>query len=183
MFSELLGLFAPYICLVNAKENIPTSDAPEMIMISRADYEAMVAENLKLQETVKDFAAKLLSLQQQVQQYTRMIFGSKSERFMPGDKSQMAMELEGTENPGPEPITETITYSRKKAGVDEKPGHSRVELPADLPHGWCGQRLQRRGVHARGRHPVGRRRPQVPRRIGADTMTDCAIVRFEQGAG
>jgi len=133
VFSELSTVFAPYICLVNANDNIATSAGPDMIMLPRADYEAMVAENLKLQETVRDFAAKLLSLQQQVQQYTRVIFGSKSERFMPGDKSQMAMELEGTENPAPEPITKTITYSRKKAGVDEKPGHSRVELPADLP--------------------------------------------------
>lgn len=126
-------MFAPYICLVNATDNIATSAAPEMIMISRTDYEAMVAENLKLRETVKDFSEKLLSLQQQVQQYTRMIFGSKSERFIPTDKSQMAMALEGTENPAPEPTIETITYTRKKSGEDEKPGHSRVELPADLP--------------------------------------------------
>jgi len=118
---------------MNLSDNTPASIPPDMIMLPRVEYEEMVAQNLKLQETVKDFASKLLSLQQQVQQYTRMIFGSKSERFMPTDKSQMIMELQGTENPYPEPITETITYSRKKAGVEEKPGHSRVELPADLP--------------------------------------------------
>ena len=102
-------------------------------MIPRADYEAMVAENAKFREEVKDFEAKLISLQQQVQQYARMIFGSKSERFLPTDKAQMVMELEGAENPAPDLPTETITYTRKKSAEEQKPGHSRVELPSDLP--------------------------------------------------
>ena len=118
---------------MNAKDNIPPSEASDMITIPRADYEAMIAENAKLQETVKDFASKLISLQQQVQQYARMIFGSKSERFIPIDKAQMTMELEGAENPVPQIPTETITYTRKKSGEEQKPGHGRVELPADLP--------------------------------------------------
>ena len=118
---------------MNLSDNTPASIPPDMILISRVEYEEMVSENLKLQETVRDFSAKLLSLQQQVQQYTRMIFGSKSERFMPTDKSQITLELEGVDNPVKEIPTETITYTRKKAGVEEKPGHSRVELPADLP--------------------------------------------------
>jgi transposase len=126
-------VFAWYICRVNATDNISTSAAPDMITIPRAEYEAMVAQNAKLLEMVKDFEAKLISLHQQVQQYTRMIFGSKSERFMPIDKAQMTMELEGTENPAPQPPTETITYTRKKTGEGQKPGHGRVELPAHLP--------------------------------------------------
>ena len=133
MFSRWPYLFALYICLVNAQDNTSTSAAPDMIMIPRADYEAMVAENAKFREEVKDFEAKLISLQQQVQQYARMIFGSKSERFLPTDKAQMAMELEGAENPAPDLPTETITYTRKKSAEEQKPGHSRVELPSDLP--------------------------------------------------
>ena len=124
---------ALYICHVDARNNILTSSAPDMIMVPRAEHEMMVAENAKLHEMVKDFEAKLISLHQQIQQYTRMIFGSKSERFMPIDKAQIALELEGIENPAPELPVETITYTRKKAGEEQKPGHGRVELPADLP--------------------------------------------------
>ncbi len=133
MFSELSGLFAPYICHVNLNDNIPASETPDMITIPRSEYEAIVAENARNSKAVKDFEAKLLSLQHLVEQYSRMFYGSRSERFMPGDKSQMSIELEGIENPAPEPTTETITYTRKKGGTEEKSGHSRVELPADLP--------------------------------------------------
>lgn len=122
-----------YLCHVSAQNNIPTSTDPDMIMIPRAEYEVMVAENVKLHEMVKDFEAKLISLHQQIQQYTRMIFGSKSERFIAMDKAQMSMELEGVENPALQPLTETITYTRKKTGDEQKPGHSRVELPDHLP--------------------------------------------------
>src|ERR1039457_819367 len=104
-----------------------------MITIPRAEYELMIAENARHREAVKEFEAKLLSLQHQIEQYSRMIFGSRSERFLPTDKAQMAMDLKGTENPAPAPITESITYTRKKSGSDEKQGHSRVELPAHLP--------------------------------------------------
>ena len=133
MYSGLSCMIASYLCLVNTQGNIPPSDATEMISISRAEYEAIVAENARHREAVKEFEIKLLNLQQQVQQYMRMIFGSRSERFIPMDKTQMIMELEGMESPATEIPTETITYTRKKAGADEKPGHSRVELPAHLP--------------------------------------------------
>jgi transposase len=118
---------------VNATDNISASATPDMIMIPRAEYETMVAENTRNREAVKEFEVKLLRLQHQIEQYSRMIFGSRSERFLPTDKSQMAMDLEGTENPAPQPPTETITYTRKKTGEEQKPGHGRVELPADLP--------------------------------------------------
>lgn len=126
-------MFAWYICLVNATDNISTSAAPDMITIPRAEYELMVTENTRNREAVKEFEIKLRSLQHQIEQLTRLVYGSRSERFLPTDKAQMAMELEGTENPSPSPITESITYTRKKSGSDEKQGHSRVELPAHLP--------------------------------------------------
>ncbi len=126
-------LVAPYICFVSPQDNTPTSAAPDMIMIPRTEYETMVAENARNREAVKEFEVKLLRLQQQIEQYARMIFGSRSERFLPTDRAQIVMELDGTENPAPEPLTETITYTRKKTGEEQKPGHGRVELPSDLP--------------------------------------------------
>ena len=126
-------MFALYICLVNATNNITDSAAPDMITIPRAEYDAMVAENTRNCEAVKEFEVKLLRFQQQIEQYSRMLFGSRSERFLPTDKAQIEMELEGTENTAPQPPIETITYTRKKTGEEQKPGHGRVELPADLP--------------------------------------------------
>src|ERR1017187_6341540 len=104
-----------------------------MITIPLAEYEAMLSINARQGEQINEFKIKFLSLQHQLAQLTRLVYGSKSERFLPTDKAQMAMELEDTENPAPAPITETITYTRKKNVQDEKQGHSRVELPAHLP--------------------------------------------------
>ena len=118
---------------MNLSDNKPASIPPDMILISRVEFEEIVAENARNRKAINEFEAKLLSLQHQVEQYSRMIFGSRSERFIPIDKSQINLELEGVDNPVKEIPTETITYTRKKSGSEEKPGHSRVELPADLP--------------------------------------------------
>jgi transposase len=133
VFSGLFYVFAWYICRVNETDNISASATPDMITIPLAEYEAMLSINARQGEQINEFKIKFLSLQHQLAQLTRLVYGSKSERFLPTDKAQMAMELEDTENPAPAPITETITYTRKKNVQDEKQGHSRVELPAHLP--------------------------------------------------
>jgi len=118
---------------MNLNDNCSASIPPDMVLISRVELEEMVAENARNLKKIHEFEAKLLSLQHQVEQYSRMIFGSRSERFIPGDKSQITLELEGVDNAVKEIPTETITYTRKTSGAEEKPGHSRVELPPDLP--------------------------------------------------
>lgn len=118
---------------MNLSDNNPVSIPPDMILIPRVEYEEIVAETARHRQAVKEMEVRLLSLQHQVEQYSRMIFGSRSERFIQADKSQITLELEGIDNTRKEIPTETITYTRRKSGSQEKPGHARVELPPDLP--------------------------------------------------
>ena len=84
---------------MNLSDNKPASIPPDMILISRVEFEEIVAGNARNRKAINEFEAKLLSLQHQVEQYSRMIFGSRSERFIPIDKSQINLELEGVDNP------------------------------------------------------------------------------------
>lgn len=77
-------------------------------------------------------ANEILYLKHELAQLKRMIFGSKSERFMPEDKNQLSLDL-GIEAQGPPaPETETLTITRKKK-EDSKPGHARLAISANLP--------------------------------------------------
>lgn len=89
------------------------------IVIPRKEYDELKAENLRLRH--------------ELAQLKRMIFGSRSERFIPIKDGQLALGFEIEEAPKPEPEKETITYSREKQDKLEKKGHSRLELPAHLP--------------------------------------------------
>lgn len=74
---------------------------------------------------------RLLSLESQVAELKRLIFGSKSERFIPTDSQQTTLfdtVAEATE----EPVTEQVSYERKLVKKDkQKP--VRALLPAHLP--------------------------------------------------
>jgi len=75
--------------------------------------------------------AEILYLKQELAQLKRMIFGSKSERHLSNDPSQLSLGLDaGTVTP-PEKETEQITYTRNKS--DNKKGSAiRLALPAHL---------------------------------------------------
>jgi transposase len=75
--------------------------------------------------------AENLYLKQELAQLKRMIFGSKSERHLGGDPSQLSLGLD-TETVAPkEKETEEITYSRTKA--EKKKGSAiRLSLPSHL---------------------------------------------------
>ncbi len=123
-----------YICVVNAASNIPESVSVEMVTIPLAVYQAMLSEQAKSRQVIDDLQHRLLKLEQHVATYKKMLFGSKSERFIGGlDKAQTALDLEIAREPASEPPVETITYTRPKGSAEAKAGHSRVELPADLP--------------------------------------------------
>lgn len=101
------------------------------------------AENIKngqvvlTQEQFKhlsDQNEKLLSenqyLKQQLDELKRLIFGSKSERFIPADDSQLSLFEQ--EKKKEEVKTEEINYTRKKA-EKEKQKAIRAKIPAHLP--------------------------------------------------
>src|SRR5271170_975807 len=69
------------------------------------------------------------SLQFQLDQLKKMLFGSKSERFVPEvDPQQVSLDFgDIPEVTKEEPVIETITYDRKKGSGKQKP--SRQPLP------------------------------------------------------
>lgn len=75
--------------------------------------------------------AEIAYLKQELANLKRLIFGKKSERFIPADSNQLDMELDGCEKLAvTEPETETITYERHTVSAKNKP--SRNVLPAHL---------------------------------------------------
>jgi transposase len=99
--------------------NTAPGKVPEMVTISREEYEKLLAND-----------AKVAYLQLELEKLKRMIFGAKSERFIPGDNAQLSIDLGQMASVPVEPAKEEITYTRHKA--DSKNGHARLELPASL---------------------------------------------------
>jgi transposase len=100
-----------------------TSENTEFITLSRGEY-----------DTLLNFQTEVVFLKHELEKLKRMIFGSKSERFVPVDNGQLNLGLEGLETQQtPEVKTETLTYTRNKNTKSENSGHSRMPLPAHLP--------------------------------------------------
>jgi len=73
----------------------------------------------------------------QIDWFKRQIFGAKSERFIPADDLQSALELDIVNKDEIDAITEstTITYKRdsKPSKAEPKSGHGRGPMPTHLP--------------------------------------------------
>jgi transposase len=94
----------------------------ETITITKAEYDQMQGQ--------------LLTLRHQLAQLQRLVFGRKSERFVPdGAMAGQPTLFSGLEAPVAvvEAEKESITYERKKGKGVEKPHPGRNELPASLP--------------------------------------------------
>jgi len=91
-----------------------------MITISRKEYEKFLVNE-----------AKIAFLQLELEKLKRMIFGTKSERFIATDALQLSLKLGQTLQPLDEKPTEEITYTRQKA--DKKKGHARMEISPAIP--------------------------------------------------
>ena len=79
----------------------------------------------------KEREAEILYLKQEIAQLKRMIFGSKSERHIGNDPSQLNLGLDTETVEKPERETEQITYSRSKPG-NKKGSAIRLALPSHL---------------------------------------------------
>jgi transposase len=94
--------------------------SPETIIISKAEYTRL-----------KDLAQRCQVLELQVKELQRLIFGAKSERFIPRDASQLSLfTLENPQQPPQQ--EEQISYTRNKASKEKKQP-LRGELPSHLP--------------------------------------------------
>ena len=116
----------PYLCFVNEASQIPTLSIPAEqynLLLKKLEEQA-----LQINELLKRNAY----LQHEYDTLKRMVFGAKSERFVPTDSSQLPLfGIPAAEKPEPE--KETITYSRNKSSNSEKNQPVRLALPADLP--------------------------------------------------
>jgi transposase len=100
------------------------SISPEIYFLLQKQNEENLLQIRQLQE-------KNAFLQHELDNLKRMIFGSKSERFVPSDSAQLG--LFGQAQPEPqEPEKETISYQRNKAS-ESKHQPVRLALPAHLP--------------------------------------------------
>ena len=102
---------------------------PEIEKLDREKLLEVVREQYDKNEILH---GKNESLQLENDRLKKLIFGSKSERFVPEvDPQQTSLDFDGTPEPKKEePVTETITYERKKNGGKQKP--SRQPIPAHL---------------------------------------------------
>jgi len=84
------------------------------------------------QPTYEELLLTVAQLKQEVANLRRMIFGQKSERFVPVNADQIV--LPGLEAPpGNTRKTETINYIRRKREKAKLTPHGRSPLPAHLP--------------------------------------------------
>lgn len=88
------------------------------VVLSKKQYDKLLWENENLKQQLADLK--------------RMIFGSKSERFVPTvDPSQLNLFDKGPTIEGAQAQTEEITYQRTKKDGKKKP--VRLKIPAHLP--------------------------------------------------
>ena len=76
--------------------------------------------------------AEILYLKQELAQLKRMIFGSKSERFIGNDPGQLSLDMGVEQQEAPKVESEELTYTRKKSKGNKKESPVRLPLPSHL---------------------------------------------------
>ena len=116
----------PYLCFVNEEGQITTLTIP-------AEQYHLLEKKLEEQSLqIKQLLQRNAYLQHEYDNLKRMVFGAKSERFVPTDSSQLPLfGIPAAEKQEPE--KETITYQRNKSSNSEKNQPVRLALPAHLP--------------------------------------------------
>ena len=99
--------------------------------ITPEQYFLLQKQNEEYLLNIRQLEEKNAFLQHELDNLKRMIFGSKSERFVPSDPGQLGLFGQVQTTPQ-EPVKETITYERNKAS-DSKRKPVRLALPAHLP--------------------------------------------------
>lgn len=97
--------------------NVENATQTQQEYVTKEQYDKLLFENEYLKQQLADLK--------------RMIFGSKSERFVASDDSQLSL-FDIKEGQAPEPEKTEVSYQRKKQ-TKEKKNPIRVALPAHLP--------------------------------------------------
>ncbi len=97
-------------------QNGPGIRSEKGVFLTHQEYDALMAQN-----------AEFLYLKQELAQLKRMIFGSKSERFIPDDPGQLSLGLDIEQREDTEQQeTEDVAYTRNKS-------KKKKEIPVRLP--------------------------------------------------
>lgn len=94
----------------------------ETVTISKADHALFLNQQ-----------TELTLLKHQLAELKRMLFGVKSERFVPTSSDQLSLGFDITAGNTPVEEPQEITYSRKKTRKEDKKGHARLPIPAHIP--------------------------------------------------
>ena len=90
----------------------------DQVLISKREYEILKADQ-----------ARLGLVEHELEKFRKLVFGAKSERFVPADSAQLSLDLGQEDTAIPETKTEQISYTRQKS--DSK-GHGRNAFPDTL---------------------------------------------------
>ena len=100
--------------------------------LENINLEQLLEENKRLKAENQNLQSNVDYMQFQIDQFKRLLFGAKRERFIPNqDNAQMTLPFDVEQEPEPEKNEKTITYVRKKAKRENHPG--RMKLPDHLP--------------------------------------------------
>jgi transposase len=101
--------------------------------LEKLSKEELITELLTEKTSHQSLQTDFYKLKTELDQLRRLMFGSKSERFVPTQNvNQASLELDLEKLP-PEPtVKEKITYERKKSGVVSKAHPGRTPIPAHI---------------------------------------------------
>ena len=100
--------------------------------LENMNFDELLALSQMQQSQINKMQSHIDHMQFQIDQFKRLMYGSKRERFISDqDNNQMTLPFDIEQEPEPEKDEEVITYVRKKAKRENHPG--RVKLPDHLP--------------------------------------------------
>src|SRR4030043_806205 len=100
-------------------------DTEKGVFLTHEQYNILIDQDNEKQ-------ARITYLEQELAQLKRMIFGSKSERFVQQDPGQLSLGLDLAQIEAPQQETEELTYTRKKCKGQGKESPVRLPLPSHL---------------------------------------------------
>ena len=106
-------------------QNAPGIESEEGVFLTHKEYDSLLAHN-------REREIEMAYLKQELAQFKRMLFGAKSERFIPTVPGQLSLGFDGEQQEEQEEQeTEKISYERQKPGKKKKVP-VRMPLPAHL---------------------------------------------------
>ncbi|HUT84169.1 MAG TPA: IS66 family transposase, partial [Thermodesulfobacteriota bacterium] len=98
------------------------------VFLTHEEYNIFVA----LEEEKREQDIEIAYLKQELAQIKRMIFGSKSERFIQEDPGQLELGLDVEKKEAPEAETEQLSFTRRKPKGKKQESPIRLPLPSHL---------------------------------------------------